>query len=281
MSRAATSEPAYTLRSTQDALGVSRAVLKGLIEAGFVSPARGPRQEYRFSFQDIVLLRTAYELQAAEIPPRRIVAALKKLKAELPETAPLTGLRISAVGSDVVVSQRGQRFAAHSGQLLLDFEVAQQEGQVALLSRKPAVSAVQQRSAADWFAEGEQLEPTDRAAAEAAYREALAQDPDFANAYVNLGALLCDAGRCQDALTVFDLALARCPDEALLHFNRAIALEDLGQDEAALHSYEAAIRLMPDFADAHFNAARVCQDKLARPQQALRHFSAYRRLQKR
>jgi tetratricopeptide (TPR) repeat protein len=276
----ATVDPAYSLRMAEETIGVSRAVLKGLIDAGFVSPARGPRREYRFSFQDIVLLRTAYELQSADIPPRRIVAALKKVKAALPAAAPLSGLRISAVGNDVVVSERGQRFSADSGQWLLDFEVAQRGGQVALLARTPPRPSPG-RSAADWFAEGERLEPTDPAAAEAAYREALALDPDAANAYLNLGALLCEAGRCEDALLLYDAAIARCPDEALLHFNRAIALEDMGQDEAAVASYEAAIRLMPDFADAHFNAARVCQEKLARPQQALRHFSAYRRLQKR
>jgi tetratricopeptide (TPR) repeat protein len=276
----ATGDPAYSLRMAEETVGVSRAVLKGLIDAGFVSPARGPRREYRFSFQDIVLLRTAYELQSADIPPRRIVAALKKVKAALPAAAPLSGLRISAVGNDVVVSERGQRFSADSGQLLLDFEVAQREGQVSLLSRKAADVATA-RTAADWFAEGERMEAADRTAAEAAYCEALALDPDFADAYLNLGALMCEAGRCNDAVQLYDQAIERCPGEALLHFNRAIALEDMGQDEAAVASYEAAIGLMPDFADAHFNAARVCQEKLGRPQQALRHFSAYRRLQKR
>ena len=34
---------------------------------GFVTPSRGKRREYRFSFQDVVLLRTAHSLQAAQI----------------------------------------------------------------------------------------------------------------------------------------------------------------------------------------------------------------------
>jgi len=66
-------EAPHTLRSLQQLLGISRRVISHLIGAGFVQPARGPRNEYRFSFQDIVLLRTAHALQQANIPPRRIV----------------------------------------------------------------------------------------------------------------------------------------------------------------------------------------------------------------
>ena len=58
----------YTIRSIQEMLGLSRGVIAGLIAAGFVAPSRGPRNEYRFTFQDVVLLRTAVELQAAQHP---------------------------------------------------------------------------------------------------------------------------------------------------------------------------------------------------------------------
>ena len=52
----------YTLRNLQAMLGLSRGVITGLVDAGFVTPTRGKRREYRFSFQDVVLLRTAYGL---------------------------------------------------------------------------------------------------------------------------------------------------------------------------------------------------------------------------
>ena len=55
-------------------LGLSRGVITGLIASGFVAPTRGPRNEYRFTFREVVLLRTAVELQAARIPPRKILA---------------------------------------------------------------------------------------------------------------------------------------------------------------------------------------------------------------
>ena len=92
----------YTLRSIQQMLGISRGVIAGLVAAGFVSPQRGPRNEYRFTFQDVVLLRTAHGLQSAQIPPRRILSSLRRLKERLPEALPLTGLRITAVGKDKI-----------------------------------------------------------------------------------------------------------------------------------------------------------------------------------
>src|SRR5438876_3338576 len=97
----------YTLSGIESMLGLSRAVITGLVAAGFVTPSRGKRREYRFSFQDVVLLRTAYSLQAAQIPPRRILRSLQRLKATLPSELPLTGLRIAAVGNDIAVREGG------------------------------------------------------------------------------------------------------------------------------------------------------------------------------
>ena len=84
-------EGRYSLKHVQTSLGVSRAVVSGLVEAGFVLPSRGPRNEQRFSFQDLMLLRTAHELRQAKVPPRQIVEALSRLQAALPEGAPALG----------------------------------------------------------------------------------------------------------------------------------------------------------------------------------------------
>lgn len=275
-------------------LGVSRAVITGLIDAGFVSPARGPRNEYRFSFQDVVLLRTAHHLQTARIPPRRIVRALQRLQAGLPDHLPLTGLRITAVGSDVAVRDGGAAREVESGQLLMDFELAPAPGSIAIFERAggtvaaaagpatPAAADVGAGTADDpaaaAFADGQRVEPSDPAAAEAAYRRTLGLAPEHAGAWLNLGALLCEAGRCGEAVALFDRAIVHCPHDALLHFNRAIALEDGHRMADALAAYGRCLALAPDMADAHYNAARL-HDGLGQAQAALRHYSAYRRLQ--
>jgi tetratricopeptide (TPR) repeat protein len=276
----------YTIRSIQEMLGLSRGVIGGMIAAGFVAPGRGPRNEYRFTFQDVVLLRTAAELQAARIAPRRILSALRRLKEKLPAQLPLAGLRISAVGNDVTVKEGGSQWQADSGQLVMDFQFAPAKGTVTFLQRPSSAPLAAQKAAASTdavdaaFALGEALESTDRRAAEAAYRRVLALDPDHADAYLNLGALLCEARRCKEAVALYDEALRRKPDEALLHFNRAVALEDQGRPMEALAAYNASLQLQPDLADAHYNAARL-HEQLGDAKNAVRHFSAYRRLERR
>ncbi|HEY3635703.1 MAG TPA: tetratricopeptide repeat protein [Caldimonas sp.] len=269
----------YTIRGIQEMLGLSRGVISGLIASGFVTPSRGPRNEYRFTFREVVLLRTAVELRAARIPQRKILASLRKLRATLPAELPLTGLRITAVGNDVTVRDGGAQWQADTGQLVMDFDVAPSAGTVAFLQRTPARPTPPPADAAAWFSRAEALEASDRRAAESAYRRVLAIDPTHGDAYLNLGALLCESHRYDEAVALYDQALRRKPNEALLHFNRAIALEDRGDAAAALASYHACLRLAPDLADAHYNAARLHQ-QLGDARQAVRHFNAYRRLQR-
>jgi tetratricopeptide (TPR) repeat protein len=278
------SDKPYTLRQIEEMLALSRSVVMGLVNAGFVTPARGPRNELRFTFQDVVLLRTAHQLRAANIPPKRLLQQLKTLRERLPAELPMSGLRIKAIGNQVAVKDGDAHWGAESGQLLMDFEVAPvAEGgpvKVTFLSReadRPDEKAELLPSAQDWYHRAEALESSDLAAAEAAYRQAIALAPDHVYAAVNLGALLCDAGRCHEAYEVLEAAIRRQPEEPLLHFNAAIALEDLRRGREALVRYEACLRLAPDFLDAHHNAAKL-YETLGDRQGALRHYSAYRRL---
>lgn len=277
---------AYSLRGVQDMLGLSRTAVMALVEAGFVCPHGGTGVGMRFSFQDLLLLRTAHALRQAKVPTRRIVIALSTLRAQLPDDLPLTGLRISAVDSTVVVRDGDGAREVESGQWLIDFDVAPGADAVVRLSDRHhgQRSADSAGDAAQWFRRGETAEAggtgtTLAGTAEAAYRCAIELDPLHADAVLNLGALLCEAGRCDDADRLYRQALQRGLGGALLHFNHAVALEDLGRRADAIASYERALKLDPRLADAHFNAGRL-HEAMGNEQPALRHFSAYKRLQR-
>lgn len=275
----------YSMRDVQALLGISRAVIMALIAAGVIVPRRGTRHEYRFSFQDVVLLRTAQSLRDAHIPTRHITRSLRRLQG-MGEGRPPTGMRVTAVGGDVAVQDRHGRWQVDSGQFVLDLDdmagAAHAEADVVDLRRRAPsardLPASRDNDPAGWFERGVALEHEAPHAAESAYRHAVAQAPDFLDAWLNLGCLLCDQGRLAEAIAAYRRALRSLPDQPLIHFNLGVALEDAGASREALDSYHACIGLAPDFADAHYNAARL-HEALGDPHRAIRHYNQYRKLE--
>jgi len=263
----------YSTREVATLLGLSQAQIRSCARAGFVAPRIGPRGELLFSFQDLVLLRTAKALLAARIPQRRIRIALQNLHAQLPQGQPLTAVRISAQGHHVVARDGGEAWHPESGQTLLDFDVADLAREAAALEpRRPAL-----RTAADWYEHGVELEAGDAAAAMAAYRRALAIDPDLADAHLNLGRLLHEGGDPARAETHYRRALAVDPGDALAAYNLGVALQDRQQPREAAAAYEQAIALDPTLADAHFNLSGI-YEQLGERAAAFRHLRTYRSL---
>src|SRR5262249_61683870 len=105
-------------------LDLSPAQVRSYVRSGFLAPARGSRGEMRFSFQDLVLLRTAKGLLAAHVPTRRVRRALIRLREQLPEGRPLSGVHITAEQGRAVVRDGAAAWQAAPGQELFDFDVA-------------------------------------------------------------------------------------------------------------------------------------------------------------
>ncbi|MFM0137845.1 tetratricopeptide repeat protein [Caballeronia grimmiae] len=268
-----------SLAKLQSMLGVSRGVVDGLIELGLVTPSRGPRNSLRFTFQDVVLLRTALQLRTSNTSPRKLRDALARLKRELPNELPLSGIRVAAQGNEIVVKTGPTRWDAVTGQMLLDFEVAEVGGEVVLLDATPERKSAAAAQARERYELAEQLMETEPNAAELNYRRAIELSPEpFYAAYVDLGALLCEQEhQCGDALRVFDEALKHFPEDAVLHFNRGVALDIMERHDEARKSYERCLAINPDYADAHHNLA-ILLDKRGDRRGLIRHLSAYRRL---
>jgi tetratricopeptide (TPR) repeat protein len=270
----------YSTSEVAKLLGLSQPQVRGYVRAGFLSPERGPRGELSFSFQDLVFLRTARGLIDARVPARRIRAALRKLSGQLPEGRPITAVRIAVEGGRIVVDDGAKRWQPESGQILFDFGVGDLAKEAAPMVRRAFREAQQagpEFSADDWYEWGCELEPGSPGEAIAAYRRAIELDPAHADAHVNLGRLLHEAGDASGAAPHYEAALASRPDDATAAFNLGVALEDLGKLPEALLAYQKAVRIDPGNADAHFNAATLAE-KLGRSAEALRHLRTYRKL---
>lgn len=279
----------YGVRDVERILKLSPETIRSLVRAGFVSPSRGPRRTLRFSFRDLIVLRAARALSLAKVPSRRILRSLRKLHRSLPAEAPLSGLRISAVGDDVVVSEGAGRWRADTGQYLLDLEVqVAARGALRLIEHAKSLQVTatslkrEQKSgpgtAAEYFAQGTDAEERGaRGEAQLAYECAIALDPSHLEASINLGRLLHETGRYVAAERVYREALKSCGPNATLFFNLGNLLEDVNRIEPAIEAYQHAVAADPALADGHYNLARLFE-LTGRPQHAIRHLGQYRRL---
>ena len=267
----------YSVRDVERVLRLSPDITRNLIKAGFVKPARGTRREYRFSFQDLIVLRTARALIDARIPAKRIRRSLESLRRELPESVPLSGLSISAVGEHVVVRDGESRRRVDSGQYLLGLDVSLENGELHVVERPAEVPASAPQPVADWFAEALRLEASDPQAALAAYARAVDDDAELSAAWINWGRLLHEQGHTAEAREVYGRALVAVGPDALLLFNQGVLFEDLGDADAALTAYQTALQEDPDLADCHYNLARLYESR-GLAQHAIRHLGQYRRL---
>jgi tetratricopeptide (TPR) repeat protein len=282
----------YSVRDIERVLRLSRGTVRGLIDVGFVKPTRGARREYRFSFQDLIVLRAARALIQAKVSRRRIRSSLEDLRRHLPETLPLSGLSICAVGDRVVVREGKSHWQVDDGQYVLGLDVSIEDGEMHVVERKletapSAVAAAEAKDAADkeaaendadeWFEKGLQLESTDTRAAMDAYEHSVAVDPQNIAAWTNWGRLLHELGQTAEAERIYRRAVEQAGPDPLLMFNLGVLLEDLGRTGPALEAYQSAIGEDPTLADCHYNLARI-YESLGKPQHAIRHLGQYRRL---
>jgi tetratricopeptide (TPR) repeat protein len=267
----------YSAQEVAMVVGLPLGQVRAYVRAGFLAPSRGARGSQRFSFQDLVLLRTAKALIDGAISPRRVRAALVSLRDRLPSGRPLSAMHIVARDGLIMVRDGSRVFEPESGQILFDFDVAPLGERVAPILRAAARSPHQERTAGDWFAWGCEIEIADSAAACHAYERALELEPGHADALVNLGRLRHEAGDTDAARGYYERALEAKPSHSVAAFNLGVALEDLGEQKGAIRSYRRALRHDPRCADAHYNLARL-YERAGDRNRALAHLGAYQRL---
>jgi tetratricopeptide (TPR) repeat protein len=270
----------YTIREVADLLGLSVHQIRAYADKGFLTPERGSRGEYRFGFQDLVILRTASELTAARIPPRKVRRVLERLREQLPQGRPLTAVRIAAEGDQVIVRDGTSVWNPESGQALFDFAVSEIAAQAEPLARRQAEEARENESefdAEEWYELGCEIEFGAPDEARDAYRRAVELNPHYADAHVNLGRLLHEQEELAAAEAHYRIALSIDPRHATAAFNLGVALEDLGRLDDAIAAYQHALDIDPTNADAHFNLAGICEDRGDKTG-AFRHLKAFRRI---
>jgi protein O-GlcNAc transferase len=97
--------------------------------------------------------------------------------------------------------------------------------------------------------------------AEAIYREILTVQPDNAGVYNDLGNLLQEQDRIEEAIDCYQKAIQLDPGFAGAYYNLAETLQNTGKLDEALELYKKAIELHPDLAGAYYNIGIILQEK--------------------
>lgn len=284
----------YTTSEVAATVGLAPGRIRRAVRRKWLAPRRGGGGEYRFSFQDVVLLKTVKGLLDSDVPSRRTCAALDRLRdRQGPHRAkPLSALRMRADGDCVVVQDGQTLWNAETGQGHLAF-AAERRGDVkAFGPRGFNLSPPMQPTAAatvlvtpappetiddldsdDWYNIALDLEDAEPERAPAAYEHSIALNPDNADAHVNLGRLFQVQGDLKRAASHYRLALQVAPRHQLAQYNLGTVFDELGELEMALDYYRRATNVP----DAHYNLSRIFElrgDEVA----SMRHMRKYKTL---
>jgi len=265
----------YSTNEVSDLLGLKPHQIRRCVRISLVRPERGGRGEFRFDFQDVVLLRTVKQLLESRVSSRRASRCLLKVRERLPGMKTLSGVRVFAQGNTLVVREDNRVWDAETGQAHLDFQPDDLPGRIARMSSE-ALIVVRELDAYDsdaWYNFGLDLEELDPTRAPEAYRRAIEVNPRNADAYVNLGRLLQLAGDLETAMQNYQQALALNDAHPLALYNLGTIYDEIDEIELAIDYYRRATSVP----DAHYNLARICEllgDELS----ARRHIREYRRL---
>ncbi|HKJ25045.1 MAG TPA: tetratricopeptide repeat protein [Myxococcota bacterium] len=264
---------AYSQSDVARLFKVSPARLRSWERAELVGPSVVVDSEPAYEYQDLLCVRAVLDLLDRGVPLRRIRRSVASLRRNLPEMdRPARALHMWHEGSGRMVLRHQGLLLEPSGQTVLDLG-GEALGNVTVLARPDEEPA---DPASEWFELGcrKDTDPETYEDAIAAYRRALEIDPEFTDAHCNLGAVLYNDGRRDEARVCFERALQLDAGHLESNLNLANILEEENRNEAALQHYKAALRADPLRSDVHLNLA-LLYEKLGLRRKARSHWRAY------
>ncbi|MGH7824548.1 MAG: tetratricopeptide repeat protein [Candidatus Binatia bacterium] len=250
--------------------------IRSFVRAGFLAPIRGRSKQLQFTFQDLLLLKTAKGLLDSRVAPKNILRMLSSLKRQLPADQHLSRIKIYADGRRVVAWDGKARWQPDSGQFVFNFDALSVLRKLKL--SRPAEKPVKETLTAEhWFNLAVELEATSVKDAQRAYHLALELDPKMADAHLNLGKLYHDIKEWEKAEAHYRAAAEHNSGDPSPHFNLGVLMEDLKRFPDAIHAYTRAIKQDPSFADAHYNLGLLFES-LGKKAEAIAHLRAARKI---
>src|SRR5271168_4065320 len=162
---------AYNTKDLERLFGLPASAVRSLARAGHISPVkRGGRLHY--SFQDLLMLRTASALRSANFSAHRINRTLQTFRAALPAGSALNKRSLTALGNQIAVREGKMLWESESGQYVLALDIAEAKGGLHVISQHGA-AAPPASSSGELYARAYGLEDTNPEAARVDYEACL------------------------------------------------------------------------------------------------------------
>jgi tetratricopeptide (TPR) repeat protein len=258
----------YSIRDVARILAVQESRLRYWMQTGFVGPTVRKGGRFYYTFCDLVAVKAAKDLLAADIPLQKARKAVESLKKVLPaDTHPTSRMRVCSDGETIVALKDDVAFEPISGQVVMAFNLPSFGEHISEVLAMPRVdpSAPQEVTDAPTEANGgttayrhfvEACAAEDRGDSETAehlFRQAIDLEPHMAAALTNLGNLVYRQGELEEARRLYERALEHDPNQPEARYNLANLLEDMGETDLAIAELRKVCAAAPEFADAHYN----------------------------
>jgi len=260
----------YTRGEARRIVGVDDRRLRYWERLRLVHP-RSRWGERFYDFGDLAALRIIKKLTDSRVPAYRIRRAVAAIARELGlPSLRVENLQIVDYGRSVAVVPPGTNappFDPIARQWMLPIQRAEAIRKLHQLAS---------RTAEEWFEIAAAAESRPESVQEAiyAYQRVIEIAPDWVEAYINLGVAQYHMRQLDDAQTSFLAALALDSSNAICRYNLGCVLEESGKIDEAIDNLRRAVRAMPGHADAHFNLALAYEKKGDGPR-AREHWSLY------
>lgn len=297
----------YSIRDVARILVLQESRLRYWMQTGFIGPTVRKGGRFYYTFCDLVAVKAAKDLLAADIPLQKVRKAVDSLKRALPnDTHPTSRMRVCSDGETIVALADDVAFEPVGGQVVMAFTVPSLGQHVAEVLAMPRVDPTAVSGAApgapgarhdagapDLEIAGESTEANgataayrhfveacaaedrgDSQLAEHLLRQAIDLEPNMAAALTNLGNLVYRQGELAVARELYERALENDPNQPEARYNLANLLEDLGEIELAITELRKVCVAAPEFADAHYNLG-VMLAQVGGAAQARQHLERY------
>ncbi|MEM6470984.1 MAG: tetratricopeptide repeat protein [Planctomycetota bacterium] len=261
-------EGPHTIHTLSSMLDVSANRLRRWLRDGLIRPLNAESEIPLFDFHEVALIKQIDQRLREGATVQEIRRGIESARRRLPEEFPFAQHLSRIIADGTVLIRVGERLMDQTGQHFFDFQAADDPVATDQTLRSVDVDVLCDRAMEleddKCFEEAESL-----------YREAIALNPDLAVLHFDLGNVLFELGKSDEAIGCFEKATRLDPEFASAWHNLGSVHAHQARWRESERALRQSLRLNPDYVDTHQTLAEVLI-RSGREHEARTHQDIYR-----